>query len=178
MTTWLSYFHSPRTLDLLKDGVRLNVGIIELGTFMNIQAKKEESLDPSGTYWFSDHCRVGVCCITWLVGPFSGFSVGFCCWHLGLMNTNVIFLCSINNSLITQPLLCFRLFATSSIWILGPDLPLLHSRFLPRRKQEKRGRSFQTLFTYGPFSPSHKHNIPPHGDTGSFFTAVFSKCPK
>lgn len=40
MTTWLSYFHSPHTLDLLKDGVRLNVGIDRVGNFYEHTGKE------------------------------------------------------------------------------------------------------------------------------------------
>lgn len=121
---------------------------------MNIQGKREESLDPSDAYRFSDHCRVGVpCLLQYLVGLVlsQDFLLAFAADIWGWWTQNAIFPYWINSSLLTQPLLLWRLFATL---LIGSLVESLHSIIAGscHLGSENLGRSFQTLFTYGPLT--------------------------
>lgn len=94
MTAWLFYFHSSHALDSLKDGVRLNSGIEPIGDFYEHTGEKGRVFG-SIRYLLVFRPVLSGCSTCAVVfcwpGPFSGFSAGVCCWHLGLMNTNCNF---------------------------------------------------------------------------------------
>lgn len=108
MTAWLFYFHSSHALDSLKDGVRLNSGIEPIGDFYEHTGEKGRVFG-SIRYLLVFRPVLSGCSMYAVVfrwpGPFSGFSAGICCWHLGLMNTNC------NFSLLNQQLSAYSALA-------------------------------------------------------------------
>lgn len=120
-------------------------------------------------------CSLSAAVFGW-PGPFSGFSAGICCGHLGLMNTKC------NFSLLNQQLPAYSALAAlqtlchSSDWILGRVTPLYHSRLLPLRKRKPWEIIPDSIYLW-PLNHNHNHNPPPHGGIGFFVQWTFPSVP-
>lgn len=144
---------------------------------MNVQRKKGSVLDPSDTYWLSDHCRVGVLCrLQYLIGLVFSWDLllAFDADIWGWWTQNVIFLCSLNSSLLIQPLLCWRILATSSSRFLV--LSLCSTKAGSDHMRTKRSLGDHLLPMA--FFLILYHNSSSHGDTRSFEEQLFSKRPE